>query len=136
LQRDAFGDYLIAIEHPNGKKVKKAKIVRLKMEWRTKSNNVDCGVFAMRHMKTYKGTGLAGWQSGFCKEEQNDHQQKQLNDLRHKYTTKLILHDINECKKEVLGLLRLYLLIPVESRRDLDKTAFAKIAQRMAYHLD
>ncbi|MFS7953987.1 hypothetical protein Hanom_Chr07g00625051 [Helianthus anomalus] len=25
------------------------------MDWRTLQNGVDCGVFTMRHMKTYKG---------------------------------------------------------------------------------
>lgn len=34
---------------------------RLEMPWRTKSNNVDCGIFAMRHMETYCGNKLRGW---------------------------------------------------------------------------
>ncbi|MFS7965803.1 putative papain-like cysteine peptidase superfamily [Helianthus anomalus] len=44
------------------------------------------------HMETYMGL-LAGWECGLAKEDApNDLLQKQLNDLRIKYTAKILLH--------------------------------------------
>ncbi|MFS7992681.1 hypothetical protein Hanom_Chr12g01085181 [Helianthus anomalus] len=34
--------------------------VRQTMEWRTTSNVIDCGIFAMRHMETYMGSMPVG----------------------------------------------------------------------------
>nr|GFA15803.1 ulp1 protease family, C-terminal catalytic domain-containing protein [Tanacetum cinerariifolium] len=77
----------------------KVKPVRLEYNWQSRSNFIDCGIFLMRHMKIYKGMhkmedGLA--QEGFD-------QQKQLNDLRKKYATKILLADIN---KQIQALMR------------------------------
>ncbi|MFS7964387.1 putative papain-like cysteine peptidase superfamily [Helianthus anomalus] len=37
------------------KKLETASIIRKEIDWRTLQNRVDCGVFTMRHMETYKG---------------------------------------------------------------------------------
>lgn len=34
---------------------------RLIMEWQTKFNNVDCGIFAISHMESYMGGGSENW---------------------------------------------------------------------------
>nr|GMD39207.1 zinc finger BED domain-containing protein RICESLEEPER 2-like [Ipomoea batatas] len=37
---------------------------RLRMSWRESKNNIDSGVFAMRHMETYVGQSIASWDCG------------------------------------------------------------------------
>lgn len=46
------------------------EITRLQMKWRTTNNSIDCGIFAMRHMETYKGNGVRSWDSKFAPETQ------------------------------------------------------------------
>ncbi|MFS8024994.1 hypothetical protein Hanom_Chr16g01469831 [Helianthus anomalus] len=78
--------------------MKSTEIFRQKMDWRTTSNVVDCGIFAMRHMETYMGV-IADWRSGFVKEDApNQLQQRQLNEMRAKYVVKILLHSENEIR--------------------------------------
>ncbi|MFS7984723.1 hypothetical protein Hanom_Chr11g00989891 [Helianthus anomalus] len=64
------------------------------MEWRKLTNGIDCGVFTMRHMETYKGK--TPWLSGFVNEnEVNNRQNSQLHLLRHRYISKIILSEYN-----------------------------------------
>ncbi|KAL8199433.1 hypothetical protein R6Q57_013001 [Mikania cordata] len=129
--KKTFADYLIHNKHPSGRHIIIAKIHRLAMHWRTQFNKVDCGVFLMRHMKTYRGC-LLDWDCGLCKEEEvNNLQKHQLNDLRKKYVTKIILHGFNEWFVWVKHDLMKYLHLPVEVRRDVDKNAHDNIASRL-----
>ncbi|XP_021975378.1 uncharacterized protein LOC110870509 [Helianthus annuus] len=48
--------------------IQKASIMRQKMDRRTMSNKVDCGIFTMRHMETYVGQ-MSGWKYGLAKED-------------------------------------------------------------------
>ncbi|KAL8209623.1 hypothetical protein R6Q57_006355 [Mikania cordata] len=119
---NTFADYLIHNKHPNRRHIKTAKIHRLSLQWRNQINKVDCGVFLMRHMETYRG-GLLDWDCGFCKEEEvNNSQKNQLNNLRRKYITKIILHGLNERVKWVINDVRQYLQLPLEVRRDVECT--------------
>ncbi|KAL8199570.1 hypothetical protein R6Q57_013138 [Mikania cordata] len=112
--KKTFANYLIHNQHPNGCHISTAKIHRLAMPWRTEFNKVDCGVFLMRHMETYKGC-LLNWECGLCGENEADNLQKlQLNDLWKKYVTKIILHDLNERFHWVTKDLMRYLSLPVE----------------------
>ncbi|GKE04974.1 hypothetical protein Tco_1396992 [Tanacetum coccineum] len=70
----------------------------MRMGCRTMKNFVDCGVFAMRHMKTYKGEGHYGHICGLRTEGKA--QNFILNDLQCKYVAKMLLCEIN-MKKEV-----------------------------------
>ncbi|MFS8025556.1 hypothetical protein Hanom_Chr16g01476441 [Helianthus anomalus] len=95
-QRYAFANYLICKQHPSVCWIKKAKTVRQKMEWRTQYNLIDSVIFTMRHMETYMGQ-LSGWACGLPDENAlYNLQNKQLNDLRIKYITKILLHNLNE----------------------------------------
>ncbi|MFS8017410.1 hypothetical protein Hanom_Chr15g01380041 [Helianthus anomalus] len=79
------------------------------MEWRTTSNMVDCGIFAMRHMETYMGQ-IVGWTYGLEKEDvPNQLQQRQLNDLRMKYIAKIPLHSENQNITQVTKSVRKFL---------------------------
>nr|GMD79789.1 putative retrotransposon polyprotein [Ipomoea batatas] len=43
---------------------------RMHMNWRDGKNKVDCGVYLMRHMKSYTGEGVVAWDCGFVKGDQ------------------------------------------------------------------
>nr|GFA68188.1 ulp1 protease family, C-terminal catalytic domain-containing protein [Tanacetum cinerariifolium] len=99
-----FAGYLTEINHRKVGSVGRIKHVRLEFTWQTTYNCVDYGVFLMRHMEIYKGmhkleNGLA--QEGLV-------QQEQLNDLRRKYATKILLADINEHKEALKRKVSVY----------------------------
>ena len=73
------------------------------MKWRTKENDTDCGVFLMRHMEVYMGDKTTNWDCGFWKENDRSHQLFQLNTLRAKYLTKILLCEINMHRKKVVN---------------------------------
>ncbi|WOG86461.1 hypothetical protein DCAR_0205667 [Daucus carota subsp. sativus] len=59
-----FVKYLHAKGHVGiSGKVKKMKPTYLNMPWQTRNNSIDCGVFLMRHMESYKGD-LKSWTTG------------------------------------------------------------------------
>nr|GLL33573.1 uncharacterized protein LOC109155335 [Ipomoea trifida] len=74
-------------------KIAKLKLKRMKMSWRDNKNKVDCGVFLMRHMETFRGQLPELWDCGLEKENKD-----QLNVLRIKYLTALVMSDVNEHK--------------------------------------
>ncbi|KAL8208499.1 hypothetical protein R6Q57_007911 [Mikania cordata] len=80
------------------------------MPWRTLNNSVDCGVFAMRLMKTFKGTSVKEWKYGLI--DESDEQRRQLNDMRTKYLAKILLSDINIHKGQVISKVRAYVNLP------------------------
>nr|GMD76438.1 zinc finger BED domain-containing protein RICESLEEPER 2-like [Ipomoea batatas] len=43
---------------------------RMHMNWRDGKNKVDCGVYLMRHMKSYTGEGVVAWDCGLVKGDQ------------------------------------------------------------------
>nr|GMD17923.1 ulp1 protease family, C-terminal catalytic domain-containing protein [Ipomoea batatas] len=72
-------------------KIEKLKVKRMKMAWRDNRNKIDCGVFLMRHMETFRGQLPELWNCGLQKETKD-----QLNALRVKYLTALVMSDLNE----------------------------------------
>ncbi|KAL4591985.1 hypothetical protein LXL04_004962 [Taraxacum kok-saghyz] len=84
----------------------------------TKKNKVDCGVFVMRHMKTYKGEHMDKWDARL-EIKDGGSQQEQLNELRRKYVTKMLLSDMNLKKDLVVGKLHVYDNIPENIRKHL-----------------
>ncbi|KAL3649826.1 hypothetical protein CASFOL_006229 [Castilleja foliolosa] len=63
---------------------------RLKMTWRDDKNEVDCGVYVMRHMETYMGGSLRGWKCGLSKNNS-----RQMKALRAKYAATILGSDMN-----------------------------------------
>ena len=92
LQRFQFIKFLKDNGHPNYQALNNYKVDRIKLPWETKNNFIDCGIFAMRHMETY--SGKKDFDAGFVK--QGAEQDKQLEDLRKKYMSKILLSDYNE----------------------------------------
>ena len=78
------------------KSFKKVKPERLALPWRDDKNKVDCGVYLMRHMETYMGHGLAGWDP-----EINTNDGEQMARMRTRYMSVILLSDHNELVGEV-----------------------------------
>ncbi|CAI9296535.1 unnamed protein product [Lactuca saligna] len=76
-------DYLKSHNHPKAEMFSHVMPHRLEMPWRTINNNIDCGVFTMRHMETYMGGSMNEFKAGFKNE--SSAQDDQLVKLRTKY---------------------------------------------------
>ena len=74
------------------------------MKWRTKSNGIDCGVFAMRHMETYYGK--RHWWCNLHTE--GPEQESWLRRLRFKYLSKILLSDTNQLRNTVAKKARVF----------------------------
>ncbi|KAK1411198.1 hypothetical protein QVD17_37744 [Tagetes erecta] len=88
------------IGHKGCQGVRVAKPVKKKLDWATKNNNVDCGVFLMRHMKTYMGSKVKKWRCGLVDDESK--QEMQVNNLRLKYAYIILKSNVNIHKKRVV----------------------------------
>ncbi|XP_035840200.1 uncharacterized protein LOC110909597 [Helianthus annuus] len=109
-------------------------IERKEMDWRTKNNGVDCGVFTMRHMETYKGDQKP-WVTGFMNEDEvNNRQKAQLHLLRTRYLRKIILSEHNMHRQKIIKMANAFDKRPDKERymKDLDKI----IPQRMSTYFD
>ncbi|KVI06841.1 Peptidase C48, SUMO/Sentrin/Ubl1, partial [Cynara cardunculus var. scolymus] len=63
-----FCNYLREVHHPKAYEMLQLQPEIVDMDWRTKKNFVDCGVFAMRHMETFFGSKSKDWKCGLVKE--------------------------------------------------------------------
>ncbi|KAM0043801.1 hypothetical protein Hdeb2414_s0010g00345611 [Helianthus debilis subsp. tardiflorus] len=125
MQGDALSLYLEKNGHPAGGAIGKVEPVRLEMPWHTKHNIIDCGVFLMHHMETYKGVAGKGWECGFSNKctdagEITYKQRKEIDDLRHKYITKMLLSDANEYKGFVEAEVAKYKKLSVDEKNWLE----------------
>jgi len=136
LQRNAFTGYLEYVSHPSASKIKHAKPVRMEFPWTTLQNVVDCGVFLMRHMETYKGTSVREWECGLSTEKNvkgdaSNKQKRELDDLRHKYVAKILLSDVNTSRETIENEAKKYASLSDEYKKRLAKNALAKIHARL-----
>ncbi|MFS7920686.1 hypothetical protein Hanom_Chr03g00227741 [Helianthus anomalus] len=92
--------HLKDVGHPMASRMVNATVMRKRLEWATTDNFNDCGVFAMRHMKMYKGSAVS-FDCGFSTNK--DTQKMQLKNLRMKIETKL-LSEANVYKGTVMEL--------------------------------
>ena len=90
----------------------------LKMPWRTRRNEHDCAIFAMRHMETFYGQRAEEWNSGFKNE--GVEQEGQIKTLRKKYAAKILLSDYNIHRKKIISeSIEFLSLSPEEKQRRL-----------------
>ncbi|XP_035830816.1 uncharacterized protein LOC118480200 [Helianthus annuus] len=134
--RDALSVYLEKNGHPAGGVIDKVEPVRLEMPWRTKNNVIDCGVFLMRHMETYKGVSGKGWECGFSNEctdagEISYKQSKEIDDLRRKYITKMLLSEGNEYRGFVKAEVAKYNKLSADEKKRLESKAYDTILARL-----
>ncbi|MFS7954333.1 putative Ulp1 protease family catalytic domain, papain-like cysteine peptidase superfamily [Helianthus anomalus] len=66
--RNAFTGYLKSVGDPNADDIKDIEPVRMEMKWVTKDNDIECGIFCMRHMECYNGEEVEKWNCGFHEE--------------------------------------------------------------------
>ena len=131
IQKKLFVRYLHFVVHDMREKLHDDKTSFLKMDWQTKENVNDCGIFVMRHMETFKGRPITKWQCGIVKESRE--QSKQLNNLRRKYAAKILLSDMNVKKRHIIAEAEEFEKNPQDIRlKHLISAFFAKDA-RMAY---
>ncbi|GKA01675.1 ulp1 protease family, C-terminal catalytic domain-containing protein [Tanacetum coccineum] len=95
---NSFIHYLEYIKHPKVDAFFSANPKILRMPWRTTYNAVDCGLFVMRHMKMYNGSGV--WINNMKNEKEG--QKSQINFFRAKYLAKILLLPYNTSKEELL----------------------------------
>ncbi|KAF5811577.1 hypothetical protein HanXRQr2_Chr04g0182991 [Helianthus annuus] len=93
--------YLKAVKHPSAAHMAAATLTKKKLEWAMNDKFNDCGVFAMRHMEMYKGSDVE-FECGFS--TRKNIQDMQLQNLRMKIATKLILPEANVYKITVMYL--------------------------------
>nr|GEY45169.1 hypothetical protein [Tanacetum cinerariifolium] len=122
--RKVFVQYLYYVKHPKAEAIKKAKIKRMKMSWRTTRNSTDCGVFTMLHMESYIGAE-GEWKCGLAKESKK--QNEQLNSLRSKFAAKIILSEFNLLREKFMKLVHAFEQKTKEKRK---KTIDDAIANR------
>lgn len=101
-----FKQYLSLIGHHRLNALNSMKIERLDLEWQTKDNDADCGLFLMRHMEVYRGGGPERFDGDLLPECTS--QKSQLLELRKKYVAKIVLSDSNLCKASFLSTLEEY----------------------------
>nr|GFC49263.1 hypothetical protein [Tanacetum cinerariifolium] len=82
--------------------VAKVKHKILKLKWKTKENFNDCGIFTMLHMETFDGGPASNLDYGLPVESQL--QRDILRRLRFKFTTMILLHEINVHVEKMLEL--------------------------------
>ncbi|KAL8226084.1 hypothetical protein R6Q57_018641 [Mikania cordata] len=105
---------------------------KVDLPWETNKNFVDCGVFAMRHMETYKGQPINEWANDCgLKDEAEQSVIGQLNDLRIKYLSKLMLSDVNLLCDKVMSQLEEFEKIDISEREKLKKGAKKRIIKRI-----
>ncbi|CAH9100069.1 unnamed protein product [Cuscuta europaea] len=96
--RDMFVDYFTEVGLDNDSNTfYKPNLKRLTMNWREANNVHDYGLWSMRHMETYMGKGVKGWDCGVKKGDA-----KELSALRVRYCAVLITSDVNEMKDKNL----------------------------------
>ncbi|PWA39213.1 ulp1 protease family, C-terminal catalytic domain-containing protein [Artemisia annua] len=110
-----FCDYLKKKNHPKFHIMRFCKPNILKMAWRTRRNESDCGIFVMRHMETYNGQKVEEWNSGFRNEGEG--QKGQLKTLRRKYAAKILLSDENLHRKKIISESIEFLSLPAEDKK-------------------
>ncbi|KAL2899010.1 putative lipid kinase YegS [Bienertia sinuspersici] len=73
----------------------KLLIKLLTMPWRTDDNNIDCGVYTMRHMETYYGKRK--WDCGL-KADNFD----ALKKLRIHFTNEILTSKVNKSREQLI----------------------------------
>lgn len=98
MQRHLFARYLKEVGQQKAELIKTSVPRRKIMIWRTSEHHFGYGVLMMRHMKTYRGQVY--WECGL--QEEGNEQNNQIELLRRKYATKILLSDLNLLRGEVL----------------------------------
>ena len=127
-----FEDYLLHKGNPNYERMSCATRKVLQLGCMTSNNFVDCGVFTMRHMETYRGDGA----DLCCLSKEGKKQIKELRDLRIKYAVKILLSECNLLKGDIDKEVHAFRSVADEEKKRLRKAAFETIKMRVANKFD
>ncbi|GJR17729.1 ulp1 protease family, C-terminal catalytic domain-containing protein [Tanacetum coccineum] len=144
LRSTKFLDYISHVNHPKREIMRKANFMIMTMGCNTKNNFVDCGVFVMRHMETFKGDmdccGFSRDGEEQIKELKELHRNREgseqineLIDLRHKYAAKILLVDCNQVKKEFELEIHAFRTLPIQEKKRLEVHSFKTIKARVKH---
>ncbi|GJW10300.1 hypothetical protein Tco_1576127 [Tanacetum coccineum] len=92
-KKKLFASHLRLYGHERHSKIGRLKARIPKLKWKTKANVKDCGIFTMLHMESYMGQTAKTWDCGLVAESKQ--QCDMLRQLRFKFATKILLHEIN-----------------------------------------
>ncbi|KAM0019638.1 hypothetical protein Hdeb2414_s0025g00658131 [Helianthus debilis subsp. tardiflorus] len=137
LQINAFCSYVESHSTAIAKKPRATSPISLKFSWQTLYNGVDCGIFVMCHMETFKGTSVREWDCGLSPErdikgEVMQVQSKELRDLRIKYLSKIFLSDGNSFRSTLEKEIHEYANLSEDERIENAKTAKEMIERRLS----
>lgn len=118
--------------NPNYERMSHAERKVMQLGCRTTNNFVDCGVFTMRHMETYKGNGA----DLCCLSKEGKKQMKELKELRIKYAVKILLSDCNLVKSDIDKEVHRFRNVPDEEKKRLRKDVFERIKLRVSTKFD
>ncbi|CAI9272191.1 unnamed protein product [Lactuca saligna] len=96
-----FSRYLMRVNQKSASTLEGVEPKGVSMNWCTRDNHVDYGVFCMHHMETYMRDKTVNWICGLPKESKQ--QQSVLNDLHIKYLTKILLSDANIYMSKIIA---------------------------------
>ncbi|GJW25706.1 peptidase C48, SUMO/sentrin/Ubl1 [Tanacetum coccineum] len=94
LLKALFLKYLKKHQHPCVDKLTKEKPAKvLKLKWRTEKNKIDSGLYTMMHMELYQGESATKWKTDIVEENNRDYL-TQMTNMRMRYTTKILMHEM------------------------------------------
>ncbi|KAJ9536518.1 hypothetical protein OSB04_un000312 [Centaurea solstitialis] len=97
---ELFVQYIRFVSHPKAEIIAQIRPKKHIMRWCNMENQVDCGIFVMRHMETYKGEDMESWNCGLDTDYKK--QKNQIDRLRNKYAAKMLLSTNNIHKGRVI----------------------------------
>ena len=132
LHRYLFIKFLKDNGYPHIEALNMYVVYNAKMPWQTNNNYIDCGIFALRHMEMYLGN--KDFDVGFVPEGKE--QKKQIEDLRKKYLTKILLSEQNENRHVVESEIKEYQRLTLKEKRMLQNKSAKNIADRASDYFD
>ncbi|KAL4575467.1 hypothetical protein LXL04_022311 [Taraxacum kok-saghyz] len=101
----------------------------VKMTCQTTANRMDCGIFVMRHMESYRGGPLGKYDCGLMRE--SEEQSKLMWKMRKKYATKIIMCRLNKHINIFLSESNEFGKIPAHERKAILLNAYHQREERM-----
>ncbi|KAL4575958.1 hypothetical protein LXL04_012045 [Taraxacum kok-saghyz] len=128
---DFFSRFLAKKKHPSAEVISKKQVKCEKMKWQTVYNDIDCGIFAMRHLECYTGGVISKFDCGLVKE--SEQQSSQLIKLRKKYATKILMSDLNIKMKSFLEDANSFQKIEESTRKNILYNAYKDRQKRFDF---
>ena len=118
-------------KHPSAEVISKKQVKCAKMKWQTVYNDIDCGIFAMRHLECYTGGVISKFDCGLVKE--SEQQSSQLIKFRKKYATKILMSDLNIKMKSFLEDANSFQKIEESTRKNMLYNAYKDRQKRFDF---